>query len=129
MATGKSPLYVAIVDDDLSMREALENLLHSAGLRTRSYASAELFLSSRQARKVSCLLVDMDLAGRSGLQLHIQLREDGVTTPTILMTGAPIRGELHQRAVAAGVRAVIHKPFDGEALLKLLRSAFPAGIR
>ncbi len=124
MATGKQS-FVAVVDDDVSVREAIVALLNSAGFTTLGYPSAEAFLRSKRARKARCLLLDMRLPGKSGLQLHCQLREQGRDTPTFLLTADHDRdGRLRAQALDAGIVAVLYKPFDAEALVRLVKSAF-----
>jgi len=125
MATGTRRPFVAVVDDDVGMREATEALLNSAGFRTSAYSSAEAFLRSRRARKADGLVLDMRLPGITGLQLYRKLREQGLAVPTVLLTADRDRGgRLHTEASAAGILAVLYKPYDGDTLVNLVQAAF-----
>ena len=124
MATARRHSFVAVVEDDASMRKAIESLLRSAGFKVASFASAETFLRSSSARKANFLVLDLRLPGLSGLELHARLRHEGVETPTVLVTGDRDNGELRARALAAGVLAVLYKPFDADELLRLAQNAF-----
>jgi FixJ family two-component response regulator len=124
MAIRKRQSFVAVVDDDASMREAIESLLGSAGIENSGYASAELFLRSRRARKAACLIVDMRLPGMNGLQLCRELRASGIDAPVILVTADHDRsGRIRTAALAAGVIDVFHKPFEPGALLGCVQAA------
>ena len=115
---------VAIVDDDLSVREAMAGFLEAHGLQTRSFASAEHFLRSKVGRSAACLILDLRLEGMSGLELHRQLQTQGICAPVIYCTGeADADGRLRRRLLQAGARAVLYKPFPPEELLQLVRAA------
>jgi FixJ family two-component response regulator len=118
MAAGKRKSFVAIVDDDPSIRQAIESLLASAGIENSGYVSAEQFLRSPRARTAACLILDMQLPGMNGLQLCQELRAAGIPTPIVLVTADTDRGgKIRTAALAAGVMAVLHKPFEPDALL------------
>lgn len=124
MATGKRRPFVAVVDDDGGMREATVSLLNSAGFRTSAYWSGEAFLRSRRARKTDCLVLDMRLPGMSGLQLYRTLRAEGFEAPTVLLTADHDRGgRLRTEALAAGILAVLYKPYDGDTLVDFVQAA------
>jgi FixJ family two-component response regulator len=119
MAKRKRQLFVAIVDDDAGMRAALENLLNSAGLRTRSFSSAEEFLRSAPAGKAGCLILDLRLPGMSGLELQRELQAKGLAIPVIFATA-----EADVTQVAdTGAMAVLRKPFDPDELSRLVAVA------
>jgi FixJ family two-component response regulator len=120
MGKRKRQLFVAIVDDDAGMRAAIENLLHSAGLRTRSFASAEEFLRSAHGAKAGCLILDLRLPGMSGLELQRELQVRGSAIPVILVTA---EADLAHQAEAGGAIAVLRKPFDPDELSRLVRVA------
>ena len=115
---------VAIVDDDVSVREAMAAFLESHGLATRSFGSAEQFLRSRLCQSAACLILDLRLEGMSGLELHRRLQDRGVGAPVIYCTGeADDDGRLRRRLLQAGARAVLCKPYPPDELLQLVQAA------
>ena len=94
------PPLVAVVDDDISVRESLESLIRSVGLEVRLSASAEEFLSSPHPRKPDCLVLDVRLPGMSGIELHRYLVARKVGVPVIFITAhgqTPVRGRKLRR--------------------------------
>jgi FixJ family two-component response regulator len=118
----KARKLISIVDDDRAMREALDGLVKSVGYEAASLASAEAFLGSRDARRTSCLIADMQMPGMTGLELHQRLAASGKAIPTILITAYPDEG-VRKRALAAGVVGYLSKPFEEDDLLACIRSA------
>lgn len=118
---GKGHL-ISVVDDDESVREALEDLLHSAGLEVVTFASAEEFLGSGHLRTAACLILDLHMPGMGGLELQQRLARDGHQIPTVILTA---HGDDNARtnALARGAVAFMPKPFDGEALLRAVEAA------
>jgi FixJ family two-component response regulator len=114
---------VVIVDDDDSMRSALQGLLKVAGLPTQAFASAEEFLKSGQQHQTACLIADIRMPGMSGLELQAQLNADGCRIPTIFIT-AHGDEKMRLQALRAGAVEFLSKPFDDEALLDSVRAAF-----
>ena len=115
---------VAIVDDDVSVREAMAAFFEAHGLATRSFVSAEHFLRSRTCQTAGCLVLDLRLEGMSGLELQRLLQARGVGAPVIFCTGEPDDdGRLRRRLLRAGARAVLYKPFPPEELLQLVQTA------
>ena len=101
---------IAVVDDDLLMREALDLLLSSLGYRTELYASATEFVAAAQTTKASCLLLDVQLGAMTGIELARHLISTGFSFPTIFMTGSS--DESYRRdGVALGCVDYLHKPF------------------
>lgn len=124
LATLGDDLLVAIVDDEASLREALEALFRSTGLRTESFASAHAFLRFGCERRAGCLILDVGLPGMSGLELQSQLTTDGVHIPIVFITAqADSDGKMQERAMRAGATAFLHKPFGANELLRVVRSA------
>ena len=122
MAKAKVQFWVAVVDDDAGMREATQALLGSAGYLTYGFHSAEAFLSVAGTRSGGCLILDMQLPGINGLQLYGKLRDRAIVVPAILLTAdSDDDGQLRARALAAGMRAVLHKPFASDLLLDLVQ--------
>jgi|HubBroStandDraft_5_1064220.scaffolds.fasta_scaffold2646005_1 FixJ family two-component response regulator len=78
---------IAIIEDDESVREALKNLLGSAGLQISDFASAEEFLNSEGPLSVGCLIVDVRIGGMDGLELHRRLISAGCRILIIFITG------------------------------------------
>jgi FixJ family two-component response regulator len=120
--------WIALVDDDLSVRRSLPRLLSSAGYKTRAFATAHELIESGIASEVSCLVLDIHLERSNGFELLERLRSGGVTTPAIFIT-AYEDDSAAERARVAGAVAFLRKPFDGTALLDAISRAVtnPAG--
>jgi len=115
---------IAIVDDDLSFREALESLLRLIGFQTAIFASARNFLDSPQLPTVSCAILDVSMPGMDGLELQRHL----VAThriPIIFITDLR-DAKTRERAVRAGAVSFLNKPVSEEALIDALNSALRA---
>jgi FixJ family two-component response regulator len=113
---------VAIVDDDDSMRSALQGLLKAVGLPAQAFASAEEFLGSGQHRQTACLIADIRMPGMSGLELQAKLNAEHCRIPTIFIT-AHGDAKMRMQALRAGAVEFLAKPFDDEALLDSVREA------
>jgi FixJ family two-component response regulator len=113
---------VAILDDDESMRTALEGLLKAVGLPAQAFASAEEFLKSGQQYKTACLIADIRMPGMSGLELQAQLNAERCRIPTIFIT-AHGDTKMRMQALRAGAVEFLSKPFDDEVLLESVRAA------
>ena len=122
MATQSKTKLVAIVDDDDSVRVALEGLLKSAGLPARAFESAEEFLQSGEHHRTSCLITDIRMRGMSGLDLQAKLNAEQVSIPTIFIT-AHGDARMRMQALRAGAVEFLAKPFDDEVLLESVRAA------
>jgi DNA-binding NtrC family response regulator len=118
MSDTGAPIYV--VDDDVSVREGVESLIRSAGLRAETFASAREFLARRQSEAPSCLVLDVEMPGLSGLDLQEELAKADVQIPIIFLTG---HGNIPMtvRAIKAGALEFLTKPFDDEDLLHAIR--------
>jgi two-component system response regulator FixJ len=123
MATENKMRIVSIVDDDESIREALQGLMKMAGIPALVFASAEEFLDSGQQSRTGCLIADIRMPGMSGLQLQSKLNSDHHRIPIIFITA---HGDENVRIEAARAGAVefLTKPFDKEVLLDSVRAAF-----
>ena len=110
---------VYVVDDDACAREGVAGLIRSAGPMAKTFASGEEFLASR-GQPPSCLVLDVNLPGVSGLDLQQELAKSDVQVPIIFLTGY---GDIPMtvRAVKAGAVNVLTKPFDDEVLLRAVR--------
>jgi FixJ family two-component response regulator len=113
---------VAIIDDDESMRGALEGLMKAVGLRARAFASAEEFLESGEQWSAGCLIADVRMPGMSGLELHAALKASSQSIPTIFIT-AHADERTRNEALRAGALEFVAKPFDDEALVASVRAA------
>ena len=113
---------IYVVDDDLSVRNGLENLLRSAGFTVRTYSSAQEFLASARADVPSCLLLDVQLPGLSGLDLQQELAKGDVQIPIIFITG---HGDIPMsvKAMKSGAVEFLTKPFRDQDLLDAIHQA------
>jgi FixJ family two-component response regulator len=113
---------VFVVDDDVSMRESLRDLLESVGLRVEVFESADAFLASRLPDVTSCLVLDVRLPGRSGLEFQAELTKAGISLPIIFITG---HGDIPMsvRAMKSGAVEFLTKPFRDQDLLEAVRAA------
>jgi FixJ family two-component response regulator len=114
--------HISIVDDDDAVREALARLLRAHGYLARTFESAAALLASDQRARTDCLIVDMQMPGMTGLELHARLLADGERIPTILITGHPVDGLLAD-ALRAGVLCYLTKPCDEVKLLEYIGRA------
>src|SRR5450631_3894677 len=124
---GKNDL-VAIVDDDDSMRSALQGLLKAVGLPAQAFASAEEFLESGQRHQTGCLIADIRMPGISGLELQARLNAERCKIPTIFIT-AHGDSEMRMQALRSGAVEFLAKPFDDEMLLESVRAALESWTR
>lgn len=121
MADPRAGRPVAVVEDDDGARNALGRLLDAAGFESALFESAEAFLGSKPDRDWSCLIVDVQLTGMSGIDLQQTLRAGGSRAPVIVVT-AHGSDAIRERAERAGCAAFLTKPFGGDAILALLGS-------
>jgi FixJ family two-component response regulator len=113
---------ISIVDDDELLRGAVTDLIRSLGYRAAAFGSAEAFLRSRQLSRTACLIADINMPTMSGLELYRRLSSSGAVIPTILITAYP-DDRIRKRALDAGVRCYIVKPFDESELLLCIDNA------
>ena len=113
---------VAIVDDDDSVRSALQGLMKEAELPAEAFASAEEFLQSGKQRQTACLIADIRMPGMSGLELQARLNTERQRIPIIFIT-AHGDEKVRMRALRAGAVEFLTKPYDDEALLQSVRAA------
>jgi FixJ family two-component response regulator len=116
---------IHIVDDDDSLRQALQRLLTAAGYRVQAHASAGDFLLTAPDDAPGCLLLDLRMPGPSGLELFESLRRHGLRQPAIFLTG---HGDLSTgvRAMKAGAVDFLTKPVDRDTLLQAVAAALQA---
>jgi DNA-binding NtrC family response regulator len=113
---------VYVVDDDLSVREAVGSLIRSDGLNVRTFGSAQEFLASLRKERPSCLVLDIQLPDINGFELQQELATKDIQVPIIFLTG---HGDIPMsvRAIKAGALEFLTKPFDDEYLLETIRGA------
>jgi FixJ family two-component response regulator len=113
---------VYVVDDDRSLRDALDSLLRSVGLGTRTFGSVREFLESAKQDRPGCLVLDVRLPGQSGLDFQAQLSDLGIRLPVVLITG---HGDIPMsvRAMKAGAVDFLPKPFRDQDLLDAVTMA------
>src|SRR6195256_2887813 len=113
---------VYVVDDDPSLRAALEGLLASEGLRSELFETAEEFLRSKRPDGPSCLVLDVSLPGVSGLDFQRELADAGVQIPIIFITG---HGDIPMtvKAMKSGAVEFLTKPFEDQDLLDAIHQA------
>lgn len=119
---------VFVVDDDASIRDALSNLLRSAGIRVETFASTAEFLRLPKTEAASCLVLDVRLQGSSGLDFQRQLVESNTRIPIIFITG---HGDIEMsvKAMKAGAVDFLAKPFREQDLLDAVTAALQTDIR
>jgi len=113
---------VFVVDDDERMRQSLQNLIGSVGLRVEAFASAPEFLRSKLIDVPGCLVLDVRLPGLSGLDLQKRMVEAGIEIPIIFITG---HGDIPMtvQAMKAGAVEFLTKPFRDQDLLDAIQQA------
>ena len=117
---------VAIVDDDVSLRRSLPDLVIQIGFRARAFASAEEFLASDCVGQTKCLIVDISMPDMSGPDLQRELTRRGRKIPFVFITGEADQ-DLRRQLLAEGAVECLFKPFKPAALLKALNTALGLG--
>ena len=121
------PPLVAVVDDDISVRESLESLIRSVGLDVRLSASAEEFLSSSHPRKADCLILDVRLPGMSGIELLRYLLAQKRCVPVIFVTAHGTDERARSEAASDWTVAYLTKPFSEDEFLGAVDAALQWG--
>src|SRR5580698_358130 len=113
---------VFVVDDDRMIREGLQSLIRSVGLRVETFASAQDFLSAKRIDAPACLVLDVRMPGLSGLDLQLKLRDGDIQIPIIFITG---HGDIPMsvRAMKDGAHEFLTKPVRGQDLLDAVHKA------
>jgi len=113
---------VFVVDDDISVRESLEALVHCVGWQVETFASAREFLARPRAHGASCLVLDIGLPDLNGLDLQERIAIDRIGMPIIFITG---HGDVPMtvRAMKAGAVEFFLKPWGDESLLSAIQNA------
>jgi FixJ family two-component response regulator len=118
----KENALVHVVDDDLSMRDALEGLLDSVGLDAQTYRTASDFLSARLPDRPGCVVIDIRLPDMNGLDFQGKLIDIGVQLPVVMMTG---HGDIAMtvKAMKRGAMDFLTKPFHDQDMLDAVMAA------
>ena len=118
----KTPV-IAIVDDDRSIREALDDLILSCGYQSRLFASAEEYLADQDRASIDCMLVDVKMSGLTGIELQAVLnKQDTLKPPMIFMTSYS-DSITRAAAMSGGAFAFLGKPVNLNQLLQSLEQA------
>ncbi len=119
--TEPSPI-VFVIDDDAAVRDALNSLIRSVGLRVELFGSSQEFLQYNRADTPSCLVLDVRLPGRSGLDFQRELAKANIQIPVIFITG---HGDIPMsvQAMKAGAVEFLTKPFRDQDLLDAIQLA------
>jgi FixJ family two-component response regulator len=124
-ANQKQPV-ICIVDDDDAVRRALARLVESMGMRAEPFDSPAGLLHDGPSEDVDCFLLDVQLPGMDGFELHDRVVDTGLRRPVIFLTAHPDERK-RTRAREAGAVAYLEKPFDEQALSRAIQTAlFPA---
>lgn len=114
---------VYLVDDDASVRDALRTLLELNQFMTRTYASGEALLLEAKADWSGCVLLDLRMPGRHGMEVHQELQRRGIDLPVVIMTSygdvATVRA-----ALKAGAFDFLEKPVNADVLIDVIRNVF-----
>ena len=114
---------IAVVDDDISVRQSLEGLIRSAGMAVQAFASAEEFLNSVNGRTPDCLVLDVQLPGMNGFELLHHLVARKCKVPVIFMTAHGYDERARSGASSAWTVAYLTKPFSEDELLDAVQTA------
>ena len=113
---------IVVLDDDASVLGALDRVLKAHRFDTQVFDTVEGFLGGARLSEASCLVLDVNLNGASGIELQHQLRASGVSLPVIFMSGSDYEAS-RQAALKAGCIAYLRKPFPSSALIDSIERA------
>ena len=122
MPKGQTSKVIAIIDDDQSIQDSLEDLIESTGLVARCFGSVEEFLESDLHRRAACVIADIRMAKMSGLELQAKLKEEECDIPIIFIC---THGNARMRiqAMREGAVEFLRKPLNHQLLLETVRAA------
>ncbi len=118
----KESTLIAVVDDEQSVRKALERLLRSAGFAAATFGSGSEFLEAVCARRPDCVVLDLHMPQMDGFEVQAALAERDIRVPVIVVTGHDT-WQNRERALELGAQAYLHKPVDDSVLLNAIQSA------
>ena len=113
---------VCIIDDDASVRVAVERIARSMDLAAYTFESCRNFLDSAQLVNTSCIIADVQMPGMSGLELQRTLKTRGMNIPLIFITAYP-DDKLRRQALDEGAVCFLNKPFQGTAIIECIERA------
>jgi two-component system, LuxR family, response regulator FixJ len=117
---------VYVVDDDFGVLSSLRFLLETDGFEVEAFRSGSALLNAAASNGADCFVIDYKMPNMSGIELAKRLRNRGIDTPIILITGYPDEGIL-AKATAAGIHHVLLKPHLEESLVTHIRGAILEG--
>jgi FixJ family two-component response regulator len=113
---------VSIIDDDVSVRVAVERIVRSMDLTAHAFESCRDFLESPYLLDTSCIIADVQIPGMTGVELQRVLKAKGLTIPMIFITAYP-DDKLRKQALDAGAVCFLNKPFDGASIMQCIERA------
>jgi FixJ family two-component response regulator len=114
--------FVAVVDDEESVRCALVRLLRASGLESEGFVSGESFLSSLEGRRPDCVILDLQMAGMGGRDVQRQLNRLQIPLPVIIIT-AHDEPTIREQCLADGAAAYVRKPLRADVLIGSIKAA------
>jgi len=118
----KSKPLIAVVDDEVSVRVALQRLIRSAGLDVKTFPSGTEVLEFMQTRQPDCIVLDLHMPGENGFEVQSRMAREGIRVPVVVITGHDTP-ESGARALAGGASAYLLKPVDDRILLDAIAAA------
>jgi FixJ family two-component response regulator len=118
----RKPLRVAVVDDDPSVRRALERLLRASDYEPSTYESGPALLAAVGTLSPDCIVADLQMPEMTGLEMHLSLVAAGIRIPTIIVTGHD-EGDYRARCASAGVAAYLLKPLERDTVMSAIGRA------
>jgi FixJ family two-component response regulator len=119
------PRVISVIDDDASIRVAIDSLLRSRGYTVHTFASAAEFLRSPQLDETSCVITDVRMPDMSGVELQTVIRSQARSMPFIFITAFP-EESARLRALHDGAVCFLSKPFDAPTLIRCVGAALAA---
>lgn len=113
---------IAIIDDDVLVRQSLEDCMESAGYAVEGFDSAERFLASGSAQRAACLIVDVQLPGITGLELQDRLAGADNRVPIVFVSAQGTQAN-REKAMSRGATGFLSKPFRRDDLVRLVEAA------
>lgn len=120
--SSSTDIHIAIVDDEDSLCRSMSRLLRAAGYQPAPFTSAEEFLEVASSRRFDCIVLDIQLNGMSGMDLHQKLLSAHILTPVIFIT-AQDSPEVREEALAASCAGFFRKTDPGDVVLAAIRQA------
>ncbi|WJH37980.1 response regulator (plasmid) [Aliirhizobium terrae] len=111
---------VAIIEDDIHLRNSIKDLLDTAGYSSELFGSADEFLDSQRYRSVGCILADVRMPGTSGIEMLRWLKSQGDCPPVLIMTSYGDQ-QMHATALKQGASGFLPKPIDTTLLLRIIQ--------